>query len=70
MFPVFVACRVVMLARLATANLFEVIQPAAGAERKIGFWGVVCFAWFCNAAMNLGMSDLSIFRFARKPSCG
>jgi NCS1 family nucleobase:cation symporter-1 len=30
----------------------------------------VCFAWFCNAAMHLGMSDLSILRFARKPSCG
>jgi purine-cytosine permease-like protein len=24
------------------------------------------FAWFCNMAMHVGMSDLSIFRFARK----
>lgn len=70
MFLVFVACGVVMLAKLGTTNLFEVIQPPAHSAPKIGFWGVVCFAWFCNAAMNLGMSDLSIFRFARKPSYG
>lgn len=70
MFLVFVACGVVMLTRLGTANLFEVMKPAAGSTPKIGFWGVVCFSWFCNAAMNLGMSDLSIFRFARKPSYG
>ena len=24
------------------------------------------FAWFCNMAMHIGMSDLSVFRFARK----
>lgn len=70
MFLVFVACGIVMLTRLGTANLFEVMKPAPGTTPKIGFWGVVCFAWFCNAAMNLGMSDLSIFRFARKPSYG
>ncbi len=70
MFLVFVACGVVMLARLGTTNLFEVIQPPAQTTSRIGFWGVVCFAWFCNAAMHLGMSDLSIFRFARKPSYG
>lgn len=70
MFLVFVACGMVMLTRLGTANLFDVMKPAAGSTPKIGFWGVVCFSWFCNAAMNLGMSDLSIFRFARKPSYG
>jgi NCS1 family nucleobase:cation symporter-1 len=70
MLLIFVACGVVMLARLGTADLFQLIQPAAGTQARIGFWGVVCFAWFCNAAMHLGMSDLSIFRFARKPSYG
>jgi hypothetical protein len=24
------------------------------------------FAWFCNMAMHIGMSDLTVFRFARK----
>jgi len=70
MFLVFVACGVVMLGRLGTANLFALIQPPAAGTSKIGFWGVVAFAWFCNSAMHLGMSDLSIFRFARKAKYG
>jgi purine-cytosine permease-like protein len=36
----------------------------------MGFWSVVLFAWFCNSAMHLGMSDLSIFRYAKKASYG
>jgi NCS1 family nucleobase:cation symporter-1 len=70
MFLVFVACGVVMLAKLGSTNLFELIKPPAGSTPKIGFWGVVCFSWFCNAAMHLGMSDLSILRFARKARYG
>jgi len=70
MLLVFVACGVVMLGKLGTANLFELIQPPRDSAGRIGFWGIVCFSWFCNAAMHLGMSDLSIFRFARKPSYG
>jgi len=34
---------------------------------KFTFWHVTFFAWFCNMAMHVGMSDLSVFRFARKP---
>ena len=37
---------------------------------KFTFWHVVFFAWFCNAAMHVGMSDLTILRFAKKPSMG
>ncbi len=70
MLLVFVACGVVMLGKLGTANLFELIQPPKDSPGRIGFWGIVSFSWFCNAAMHLGMSDLSIFRFARKPSYG
>ncbi len=70
MFLVFLACGVVMLGKLGTTNLVELLKPAAGTETKIGFWGVVCFAWFCNAAMHVGMSDLSVLRFARKPAYG
>jgi purine-cytosine permease-like protein len=33
---------------------------------KFTFWHVMFFAWFCNMAMHIGMSDLSVFRFARK----
>lgn len=70
MFLVFLACGIVMLGKLGSANLAELLTPAKGTATKIGFWGVVCFSWFCNAAVHIGMSDLSILRFARKPSYG
>ncbi len=41
-------------------------EPLAG-KIKFTFWHVMFFAWFCNLAMHVGMSDLSVFRFARKP---
>jgi purine-cytosine permease-like protein len=40
-------------------------DPLPG-QTKFTFWHVTFFAWFCNMAMHIGMSDLSIFRFARK----
>ncbi len=33
---------------------------------KFTFWHVMFFAWFCNMAMHVGMSDLTVFRYARK----
>jgi len=69
MFLVFLACGVVIMGKLGTTNIFGLIKPAGG-EAKIGFWGVVAFSWFCNAAMHLGMSDLSVLRFARQPKYG
>jgi purine-cytosine permease-like protein len=43
--------------------------PQAG-QVKFTFWHVMFFAWFCNMAWHVGMADLSLFRFARKPSYG
>ncbi len=40
-------------------------EPLPG-QVKFTFWHVLFFAWFCNMAMHIGMSDLSVFRFARK----
>ena len=40
-------------------------DPLPG-QVKFTFWHVVFFAWFCNLAVHIGMSDLSVFRFARK----
>ena len=40
-------------------------DPAPG-QVKFTFWHVLFFAWFCNMAMHIGMSDLSVFRFAKK----
>lgn len=70
LFLIFLACGVVTLGKLKSINLIELLKPSAGTQSKIGFWGVVFFSWFCNAAMHIGMSDLSVLRFARKPSYG
>ena len=35
-------------------------------KTKFTFAHVMFFAWFCNMAMHIGMSDLTIFRFAKK----
>lgn len=40
-------------------------EPLAG-KVKFTFWHVMFFAWFCNMAMHIGMSDLSVFRYAKK----
>jgi purine-cytosine permease-like protein len=37
---------------------------------KYTFWHVVMWSWFCNAAMHIGMSDLSVFRYAKRASSG
>jgi cytosine permease len=39
--------------------------PYAG-QTKFTFWHVMFFAWFCNLAMHIGMSDMSLLRYARK----
>ncbi|HEX9784885.1 MAG TPA: hypothetical protein VGA56_19420 [Opitutaceae bacterium] len=40
-------------------------DPLPG-QVKFTFLHVMFFAWFCNMAMHIGMSDLSVFRFAKK----
>ncbi len=37
---------------------------------KYTFWHVVLWSWFCNAAMHIGMSDLSVLRYARNANVG
>jgi hypothetical protein len=44
-------------------------EPFPG-QIKFTFWHVTAFAWFCNAAMHLGMSDLSVLRYADRNSVG
>jgi cytosine permease len=41
-----------------------------GGPPQIGFWHVAAFAWICNLAMHLGLSDLALFRFARRKGYG
>lgn len=44
-------------------------DPLPG-QVKFTVWHVLFFAWFANMAMHVGMSDLSVFRFARKARYG
>lgn len=72
----FIACGIVALFQL-DINSFsdfwniwgEGGEPFPG-QIKYTFWHVVLWSWFANAAMHIGMSDLSVFRFAEKPSVG
>lgn len=75
MFSIFIAGAIAMFPRLGVApdlsNLWEIAQtriwtgvPTAGQE-KFTFWHVMFFAWVCNGAMHLGLSDLALFRYAR-----
>ncbi len=79
-FLIFIAGAVAMFGRLGVqrnlANLWEVAvtkiwngMPAAGQE-KFGLAHVLFFAWFCNLAMHISLSDMAIFRFARKWTYG
>jgi len=40
-------------------------DPLPG-QSKFRLEHIIFFAWFCNMAMHIGMSDLSVFRFAEK----
>lgn len=50
---------------LAKTTIWKGGDPLPG-QVKFTFWHVTFFAWFCNMAMHVGMSDLSVFRFAKK----
>ena len=51
---------------MANTFIWKGGDPLPG-QVKFTFWHVTFFAWFANMAMHVGMADLSVFRFARKP---
>ncbi len=72
----FFACGIVALNQLEVKSFTdfwniwgEGSKPFPG-QIKFTFWHVVIWSWFANAAMHIGMSDLSVFRFAKKASTG
>lgn len=81
MIAIFAACGIVSLVQMEAnsvsalsegkfwSDAIAFVQEREGAQ-QFGFWQIVVFAWLCNGAMHFGMADLSIFRFARKPSSG
>jgi len=80
MFFVFIAGALAALPRLGIApdfsNLWEVLSTkvwngqATPGQEQYGFWQIVFFAWFCNLAMHIGLSDMALFRYAKKPWYG
>ena len=50
---------------MASTKIWKGGPPLPG-QVKFTFWHICFFAWFCNMAMHIGMSDLSVLRFARK----
>jgi len=79
-FVVFIAGAVVMLGRLGVhpnlSNLFEVARTkiwngiATAGQEKFGLWHILFFAWFCNLAMHIGLSDMALFRYAKRWTYG
>lgn len=76
---VFLACGIISFKQLGASGWDElntlwtesITFARNGQDGSVmGFWSVFLFAWFCNAAMHIGMSDLSVFRFAKKASYG
>ena len=72
----FLACGVAAANKLEIKNFSDFIavwgkgsDPFPG-QIKYTFWHVFLWSWFCNAAMHIGMSDLSVFRYAKSPTSG
>jgi purine-cytosine permease-like protein len=74
-FVVFIAGAVVLLSRLGVHpsldNLIIVAKTkiwngiTAAGQEKFGIWHIMFFAWFCNLAMHIGLSDMALFRYAK-----
>lgn len=72
----FLACGVIAIQQLEIKSLSdfwaiwgEGREPFPG-QIKYTFWHVLIWSWFTNAAHHIGMSDLTIFRFAKSASVG
>ena len=76
MVVVFMVCGIVAMKGLGVASFSDFWNiwgeggdPFPG-QIKYTFWHVLLWSWFCNAAMHIGMSDLTVFRYAKSPSSG
>jgi cytosine permease len=75
MILVFFAAAIAVMAKLKTGitgNFWEIMSTKIftgepiGNNTKYTFWHVAGFAWLCNAHQHMGMSDITIFRYAKK----
>ena len=44
--------------------------PQQGQEDTLGLMHIVFLAWICNLAMHVGLSDMALFRYAKRASYG
>ncbi|NLX12300.1 MAG: nucleoside transporter, partial [Phycisphaerales bacterium] len=44
--------------------------PDGSVQTSMGFWQVAAFAWICNLATHAGLSDMALFRYAKRSSYG
>ena len=54
--------------RLAQASIWT--GKSLTGAKPIGFWHVAAFAWICNLAMHIGLSDMALLRYARRWTYG
>jgi NCS1 family nucleobase:cation symporter-1 len=47
--------------QLAEEHIWKGSADASG----LGFWHIVAFAWVCNLATHVGLTDMALFRYAR-----
>lgn len=76
MFLIFVTAAIAVLPKLGispgASNFWEVAGNsiwtgvAKEGQSQFTIWHVIFFTWLANAAMHLGMSDLTILRYAKK----
>lgn len=79
MILIFFAAAIVGLAQLGVGSFESLLSisqeviwngvPLAGMS-KFTIWHTIFFAWFCNMAMHIGMSDLTILRYAKSWTYG
>ena len=81
MFLMFIAGAVVLLPKLASMTegvgaihsfgdfwrlcTLTIWRGPEGVASPMSFWHVTAFAWICNLAMNAGLSDMAILRYAK-----
>ena len=54
--------------RVADATIW--LGPQPGQTDTLGFLHIASFAWICNLAMHVGLSDMALFRYAKRTSYG
>ncbi|WP_194768599.1 purine-cytosine permease family protein [Tamlana sp. I1] len=76
---IFLAAGVAVLPQLGVTGIDDFWQvandkiwtgvPLEG-QTKYTFWHVMIFSWLCNNAMHIGLSDMTIYRYAKKSTYG